>query len=96
MQWLAGTWYQLDQLASLLQPTVNQAGWASGNAVSLVVRGAGQNWARKFATAFEGGAAFAPRLVVTYSFVEGSQPSLSIADVSVAEGNSGTPTPRSP
>ena len=90
VQWLADTWYQLDQLASLLQPVVNQAGWASGNAVALVVRGAGQNWARKFATAFEGGAAFAPRLVVTYSFVEGSQPSLSINDVTVTEGNSGT------
>jgi hypothetical protein len=89
-QWLAGTWYQLEELASLLQPVVNQAGWASGNAVSLVVRGAGQNWARKFATAFEGGAAFAPRLVVTYSFVEASPPTLSIGDVSIAEGNSGT------
>ena len=63
VQWLEGTWYQLDQLASLLQPLVNQPGWAPGNAVSLVVRGGGQNWARKFATAFEGGAAFAPRLV---------------------------------
>ena len=90
VQWLADTWYQLDQLASLLQPLVNQPGWAPGNAVSLVVRGGGQNWARKFATAFEGGAAFAPRLVVTYSYVEGSQPSLSIADVSVTEGNSGS------
>ena len=53
-----------------------------GNAVLLVVRGAGQNWARKFATAFEGDPASAPRLVVTYSFAEASQPSLSIGDVS--------------
>ena len=90
VQWLAGTWYQLDQLASLLQPLVNQPGWAPGNAVSLVVRGGGQNWARKFAYAFEGGAAFAPRLVVTYSFVEGPQPSLSVADVSVTKGNGGS------
>ena len=89
-QWLASTWYQLDEIAPLVQAAVNQPGWASGNALSLVLRGTGSNWARKFATAFEGGAAFAPRLVVTYSYAEASQPSLSIGDVTVAEGNSGT------
>ena len=97
VQWLAGTWYQLDQLASLLQPVVNQAGWASGNAVSLVVRGAGQNWARKFATAFEGGAglrAAAGRHLLVRRGVAAQ--SLSIADVSVPKATAARPTPRSP
>ena len=89
-QWLAGTWYQLDQLNALVQAAINQPGWASGNALSIIVRGTGQTWARKFATAFEGGAAFAPRLVVTYSAAGPSMPAMSISDVSVTEGNSGT------
>ena len=91
-QWLASTWYLMDEIAPMVQAAINQPGWASGNALSLVLRGSGSNWARKFATAFEGGAAFAPRLVVTYSYAEASQPSLSIGDVSIAEGNSGTAT----
>jgi hypothetical protein len=91
-QWLASTWYLMDEIAPMVQAAINQPGWASGNALSLVLRGTGSNWARKFATAFEGGAAFAPRLVVTYSYAEASQPSLSIGDVSIAEGNSGTAT----
>ena len=49
-QWLADTWYQLDQIAPVVQAAVNQSGWASGNALSVIVRGLGQNWARKFAT----------------------------------------------
>ena len=64
-------------------------GWAAGNALSVVVRGAGQSWARKFATAFESGAAYAPRLVVTFRQPP-STPSLSVSDVTVTEGNSGT------
>ena len=76
---------------AFIQPAINQAGWASGNALTLVVRGAGQNWARKFATAFEGGAALAPA-TDRHLLVVAGRPAraLSIGDVTVAEGNSGT------
>lgn len=89
VQWLAGTWYQLDDVTPLLQAAVNQPGWAPGNAMALIVRGAGANWARKFATAYEGGAAFAPRLVVTYTQGPAPLPTLSVNDVSVTEGHTG-------
>ena len=66
VQWTANTWYQLEQIAPILQAAINQPGWTSGNAVSLILRGTGSAWGRKFVRAFEGGAATAPRLVVTY------------------------------
>ncbi len=50
----------------MLQAAISQAGWQPGIAVSLLLRGTGTAWGRKFIRAFEGGAAFAPRLVVTY------------------------------
>ena len=90
-QWLANTSYQLDQIAPLVQAVINQPGWTSGNALTVVMRGSGDAWARKYAAAFEGGAALAPRLVVTYSAAQGDPaPSLSIGDVTVTEGQSGT------
>ena len=65
-QWLANTWYQLDDIASILQAAITQPGWQNGNALSLVLRGTGQLLNRKFVRNFEAGAAVAPRLVVTY------------------------------
>ena len=89
-QWVANTWYPAsDQLAALVQAVIAQPGWASGNALSLILRGTDAGWARKWAQAFEGSAARAARLVVTYS-VPPSGPSISINDVTVTEGNSGT------
>ena len=86
-QWLADTWYQLDELAPLLQAVVNQPAWAPGNALAVVVRGGGQAWARKFAHAYESDPTRAPRLVVTYAG-QGPPPtpSLSINDVTLGGG----------
>ena len=89
-QWLTNTWYSAsDELAPLVQAVVAQPGWAAGNALSIILRGTDFGWARKFAQAFEGNASRAARLVVTYS-VPPSGPSISINDVTVTEGNSGT------
>ena len=67
VKWTSGTRYQLDQIAALLQAAVAQPGWTPGSAVSFVLRGTGNAWGRKFASAFESGAANAPRLLVTYT-----------------------------
>ena len=89
-QWLANTWVSAsDGVGPLVQAVVSQPGWAAGNALSLILRGTDAGWARKWAWAFENGAARAARLVVTFS-VPPSGPSISINDVAVAEGNSGT------
>jgi hypothetical protein len=65
-QWLANTWYALEDISPLLQAAITQPGWQSGNALSLLLRGSGQPWGRKFVRHYEAGAAVAPRLVVTY------------------------------
>jgi hypothetical protein len=65
-QWQANTWYQLEDIATIVQAAITQAGWQSGNALSLILRGTGQPWGRKFVRNFEAGSTLAPRLVVTY------------------------------
>ena len=67
VQWTANTWYQLEQVAPLVQALVQRADWASGNALSLILRGTGSAWGRKYAKSYEAGAATAPRLVITYT-----------------------------
>jgi hypothetical protein len=67
VQWLAGTRYSLDEIAPVIQPVVSQAGWNSGNALSLILHGTGSAWSRKFITSIETAASRAPRLVVTYN-----------------------------
>ena len=66
-QWVAGTRYPLEDITAIVQAAVNQPAWASGQALSVIVRGTASAWARKFVSSAEGGAAVAPRLVVTYT-----------------------------
>jgi hypothetical protein len=87
VQWVSGTFYTLEELAPLVQAVVDRADWTSGNALALIARGTGGAWGRKFASAFESGAANAARLVVSYTTPGGPPPpSLSVNDVTVAEG----------
>jgi PKD repeat protein len=51
-------------LTGIVQQVVNRAGWASGNAMAIIVTGTG----RRCAYSFEGGAASAPVLHIEYSF----------------------------
>lgn len=74
VSWLANTWYQTEDLISLIQPIINRSDWASGNSLSLIFRGTVGTWGRKFATSFDASASFAPRLVVTYQSSGGPTP----------------------
>jgi hypothetical protein len=68
VQWLAGTWYSLNDISSVIQEVVDQGGWTSGNSLSIIVRGTGGPNGRKFVTSYTSGApANAPRLVITYT-----------------------------
>lgn len=67
-QWIANTWYTLDEIATLIQAVVNRADWSSGNALAVIVRGRATGaWGRKFIQSQEGASARAARLLVTYS-----------------------------
>ena len=70
VQWVNNSWQPLaGELAPLLQGVINQAGWVSGNPVSLILRGNGPAFSRKRFTTADGTAGQAPRLVVTYRTV---------------------------
>ena len=85
-QWVSGTGYSLEEIRTLVQAAVQQPGWA-GQALTIVVRGTGNPWARKHLFSAEGGSATAPRLVVTYA-TGGSSPN----QPPVITAASGTPT----
>jgi hypothetical protein len=57
----------MDEMVPVVQEVVNRADWQSGNSLSIIVRGTGGAWGRKFVRSYEAGASFAPRLVVTYT-----------------------------
>ena len=88
-QWVSGTWYTLEEIAPIVQEVVNRADWASGHALSILMRGTGIAWGRKFTHAYEGDPASAARLVVGYAGGGPTLPALSISDVTVTEGTGG-------
>ncbi len=45
---------------------MNRADWNPNNSLSLILKGNGGAYARKFVKSFEAGATTAPRLVITY------------------------------
>ena len=58
----AGVNQRTSNLGSIVQEIVSRPGWASGNAIVLVITGTGT----RVASAFDDNAALAARLVVTY------------------------------
>lgn len=66
ISWNANTWYQLNNISSVVQEIVNRGDWTSGNSMSLILQGTGGNWARKFIRSYNGNAAQAPKLIITY------------------------------
>lgn len=65
-QWLAGNWYALDNISAAVQEVIDGSEWAAGNSLSVIMKGGGQPFARKFATSYEADARRAPVLVIAY------------------------------
>jgi hypothetical protein len=72
VQWQANTWYTLDEMALVVQEVVNRGDWQSGNSLSVILKGTGGAWGRKFVASFDGSAATAPKLVITYTTASGA------------------------
>ena len=66
VRWTANTWYTLDEMAPVIQEVVNRSDWHSGNSLSIILKGTGSTWGRKWVTSFDGSAALAPKLLVSY------------------------------
>ncbi|MEP7166578.1 MAG: SdrD B-like domain-containing protein [Candidatus Woesebacteria bacterium] len=67
VQWNANTWYTVANLSTIVQPIINRSDWQSGNSLSLLIKGTGSAWARKFMAAYELNTAQAAKLVITYT-----------------------------
>lgn len=67
--WVANTWYDSPDISSVIQEIVNQASWASGNAVMILHKNRRATTPNCNITAngYENGAANAPKLVITYT-----------------------------
>lgn len=65
-QWLAGNWYALENIGAAVQEVVDGAGWEAGNSLTVIVKGGGQAFARKFMTSYEADPRRAPTLVIAY------------------------------
>jgi hypothetical protein len=61
--WTSGTAYNSPNLASIVQEIVNRPGWAGGNSMAFIITGTGS----RSADSYNGNAANAPKLVVTYT-----------------------------
>ena len=86
-QWLAGNWYNFDEMRTVVQEVVDRPGWQVGNSLSIILRGTAGAWARKFAAAFESSPVNAARLVITYTI---PGPTATPTDLPT---NTPTPTP---
>ena len=85
-QWVAGTRYALEDMSAVVQAVVQQPGWASGQALSLVLHGTGGAWSRKHAASAENGPATAPRLVVSYTAGSNLPPAITTATAAPRSG----------
>jgi hypothetical protein len=66
VRWNAGTWYDLGDITPLVQEVVNRPGWKNGNSLSIILKGTGTKWGRKFIHGFDN-TTLSPRLIVTYT-----------------------------
>jgi type IV pilus assembly protein PilY1 len=67
VQWLANTWYSLGEITDVIQSVIDRPDWQSGNSLSIILRGTGNAWGRKFVTSWDSSPATAPRLIITFS-----------------------------
>jgi hypothetical protein len=87
--WFANTWYTLGDLTPIVQEVVGRPGWNAGSNLSIVIKGTGRAWGRKFITSFDGDPKHAPRLVLTFAGVNPT--ALSINPPTPTAAPTGTP-----
>jgi hypothetical protein len=70
---VAGLDQRTPSLVALVQAVIDRPGWSSGNAMAFIITGSGTRWAG----AFDGGAADAPRLHLAYTTTAADPPTIS-------------------
>jgi hypothetical protein len=64
--WSAGSWNRLGNVTAIVQEVVNRPDWQTGHSLSLILKGIGKQWGRKFVASYEGDPMHAARLVIRY------------------------------
>lgn len=93
VKWNTNSWYQLDDIAALIQEVVNRSDWNSGNNLSIILKGAGGQYARKFVKSFDGSSNNAPKLVVAYTLGSNQSTVTSISTATSTVTPTSTPVP---
>lgn len=70
--WNTLGWKKFENISAVIQEIVNRPNWQSGNSLSLILKGTGSLWGRKFVNSYDGYPARAPRLTIIYA--SGTQP----------------------
>lgn len=81
-RWGRRTWISLDEMRQVVQQIVNRSDWNQGNSMSILLKGSGGPWGRKFVAGYDSSSEFAPQLVVTYETDDSPQrptPTLSVS-----------------
>jgi hypothetical protein len=66
-KWNANTWQNLNEMSNVVQEIISKPDWRSGNSLSVILKGNGSFYGRKFVTSFDGNSLLSPKLTVTYT-----------------------------
>ncbi len=67
VNWTTNTWYNLSNISPVVQEVINRPGWVNGNSLSIVLKGTGNAWGRKFIKSRNSGATNGAKLVIQYT-----------------------------
>ena len=66
VSWSSNAWYELDDMAAVIQEVINRDDWVRGNSMAVILKGVGRQWGRKFVVSWDGKSETAPKLVIKY------------------------------
>lgn len=90
-RWQNKRYYDFTNVTPVIQELVNRSDWNSGNSISLIVKGTGQNYARKFA---QSSGSNAPKLIISYTTdAQASTPPTPVPTTSATVTPTAIPTP---
>lgn len=91
-RWVKDSFYSLGSVSPVIQEIVNRQDWKEGNNLTLIFKGTGSAYARKFTYSFDSSPVNAPRVVIEFD----SGPAVSPSPAPVVSPSSNptkTPTP---
>lgn len=66
-KWNANSWYVLNEMKTVVQEVINRSDWQPGNNLSVLLKGTGASWGRKFVQSYDQDPSNAPKLSITYT-----------------------------